>query len=182
MSTKETLQSLQTRLAERLQTNNPSVQAGHWLGVMEGGHHFLLPLTQSGEIYPWSDPQLVSYTKQWFLGVANLRGMLCGVVSLSQYLALPLLPPTTPGSSTAHPLERRLVALHPAFEINAVLAVDQLLGLKNADHFTASSDGLFLFDAQGLQWQPIDLATIVQSPHFLSISAQSLKDKRHGNT
>jgi twitching motility protein PilI len=170
MSTKEALQSLQSRLAERLQANQGNVQAGHWLGVRVGEHHFLLPLAQSGEIYPWSEPHPVSYTQDWFLGVANLRGALCGVVNLSHYLQLSP-PQTLQAASGVQPQDKRLVALHPAFELNAVLAVDQLLGLKNADQLRAQQDSPYLSDAQGVQWQPIDLAAIVQSPNFLSIAA-----------
>lgn len=168
MSTKEALQSLQSRLAERLQANQAGAQAGQWLGVQIDGHRFLLPLTQSGEIYPWSEPLAVSYTQSWFLGVANLRGSLCGVVSLPQFLQLA----ATNTTDKAQPnQDKRLVALHPAFELNAVLAVDQLLGLKNADQFTMTVQGDYLVDAQGLQWQPLDLARIIQTDSFLSIAA-----------
>ena len=171
MSTKEALQSLQSRLAERLQANQGNVQAGHWLGVRVGVNHFLLPLAQAGEIYPWSEPHPVSYTQDWFLGVANLRGALCGVVNLPLYLQLSpasILQATAAGAQLQ---DKRLVALHPAFELNVVLAVDQLLGLKNADQLSAAPNSHSLLDAQGTQWQPIDLAAIVQSPNFLSIAA-----------
>jgi twitching motility protein PilI len=171
MSTKEALQSLQSRLAERLQANSSNAQTGHWLGVRVGGYGFLLPLAQSGEIYPWSDPHAVPYTQDWFLGVANLRGALCGVVSLSKFLHLSLLDAPKPAALGAQVQEKRLIALHPAFEINVVLAVDQLSGLKNADQFVQSSGSPLLTDAQGAVWQPIDLATMVQSSHFLSIAA-----------
>ena len=42
---------------------------------------YLFPLGHAGEIFPWTPPQPVPYTEPWFLGVANLRGGLYGVVA-----------------------------------------------------------------------------------------------------
>ena len=159
---------MQSRLAERLQANHSGGNTGHWLGVQVEGHQFLLPLTQSGEIYPWAEPLPVAYTEAWFLGVANLRGALCGVVSLPQFLQLPS---AQVSERTKTDQDRRLVALHPAFELNVVLAVDQLLGLKNADQFTIAQDSNQLVDSHGAYWRPLDLAQIIQTDSFLSIAA-----------
>lgn len=42
---------------------------------------------RSGEIFPFSSPQPVPCTQDWFLGVANLRGGLFGVVDLASFVA-----------------------------------------------------------------------------------------------
>jgi twitching motility protein PilI len=62
------------------------VQAS-WLAVEAAGRKYLFPLTQSGEIFPYAATQPVPYTQAWFLGVANLRGGLYGVVDLASYVS-----------------------------------------------------------------------------------------------
>ncbi len=174
MSSKEALQTLQTRLAERLQTVSDGKIAPHWLAVKVGTHGLLLPLSQSGEIYPWIEPHHVPYAKNWFLGVANLRGSLCGVASLAKYMDIDQSAqanePTVDSAST-YLQDRRLVAFHPAFEINTVLAVDQLAGLKSMDQLTATdTQGIYL-DRDQEKWRQIDLSLLAKNPHFVSIEA-----------
>src|SRR3990167_3882150 len=84
MANREALRELQTRLASRLQaarTEGSSVSS--WLAVESAGSFYLLPLGQSGEIFPWVSIQAVPYTQRWFLGVANLRGGLVGAIAFS---------------------------------------------------------------------------------------------------
>ncbi|MDP0995635.1 chemotaxis protein CheW, partial [Klebsiella pneumoniae] len=62
------------------------VKVAAWLAVQAGGRNYLMPLGQSGEIFPWAGVQPVPYTKPWFLGIANLRGTLAGVIDLASLL------------------------------------------------------------------------------------------------
>jgi len=74
MANREALRELQSRLASRLQAARAEgVQAG-WLAVEAAGRKYLFPLSQAGEIFPFTATQPVPYTHDWFLGVANLRG------------------------------------------------------------------------------------------------------------
>ena len=87
MANREALRELQSRLASRLQAaRTQGVQAG-WLAVEAAGRKYLFPLAQSGEIFPYSATQSVPYTHNWFLGVANLRGGLYGVVDLASFVS-----------------------------------------------------------------------------------------------
>lgn len=176
MANREALRELQSRLASRLQTaRTEGVQAG-WLAVEAGGQKFLFPLSQSGEIFPYAATQAVPYTHDWFLGVANLRGGLFGVVDLASYVSGK--PPAQ--RSDAGRAEARLVALNSLLEINCALLVDRLAGLRNMDAFVSSSDapagapgyfGSGFTDAGGAHWQEINLQALSQQPQFLSISA-----------
>lgn len=175
MSSKEAPQTLQTRLAERLQSAAEGKLTPSWLAIKVSGCGFLLPLSQSGEIYPWVDPHRVPYAKDWFLGVANLRGSLCGVVSLAKYMDLEnktqlLMRPVQ--TVTAHVNDKRLVAFHPTFEINTVLAVDQLMGLKSADQMVATPTPDIYLDEDEQAWRQIDLGLLVQNPQFIGIEAE----------
>jgi twitching motility protein PilI len=88
MANKEALRALQQRLAERLQTVRDQAPTRNWLAVEIAGHGFLMPLEQAGEIFPLSPAQHVPHSQPWFLGVANLRGQLHGVVDAAMFLGL----------------------------------------------------------------------------------------------
>jgi twitching motility protein PilI len=176
MANREALRELQSRLASRLQAaRTEGVQAG-WLAVESAGHNYLFPLTQSGEIFPYTTAQAVPYTQDWFLGVANLRGGLYGVVDLASYVSGQ--PPAQ--RSDAGRAEARLVALNALLEVNCALLIDRLAGLRNTDAFVSSGQapagspdyfGSGYTDASGAYWQEINLQALSQQPQFLSISA-----------
>ncbi|HZY19834.1 MAG TPA: chemotaxis protein CheW [Ramlibacter sp.] len=176
MANREALRELQSRLADRLQAARTEGVQASWLAVESAGARYLFPLAQSGEIFPFSSAQRVPYTQGWFLGVANLRGGLYGVVDLAGFIA---------GAAPMHRnesgrAESRLVALGPALEVNCALLIDRLAGLRNLDAFTSSSEppegspdyfGGGYTDASGAYWQEINLQALSQQPQFLSISA-----------
>src|SRR5690349_1900964 len=137
MANREALRELQSRLASRLQAARAegATQAS-WLAVEAAGHKYLFPLTQSGEIFPFTSTLNVPYTQAWFLGVANLRGGLYGVVDLAGFVA-----GRAPAQRTeAHRAESRLVALNAALEVNCALLIDRLAGLRNAEAFASSTE------------------------------------------
>jgi twitching motility protein PilI len=176
MANREALRELQNRLASRLQAARTEGVQASWLAVESAGAKSLFPLTQSGEIFPFANAQPVPYTQAWFLGVANLRGGLYGVVDLAGFIegCAPAM------RSDATRAESRLVALNSALEVNCALLIDRLAGLRNLDGFTSSTEppdgspgyfGSGYTDANGAYWQEINLQALSQQPHFLSISA-----------
>ena len=176
MANREALRELQTRLANRLQAARSEGVQTSWLAVESAGSRYLFPLAQSGEIFPFASTQTVPYTQPWFLGVANLRGGLYGVVDLAGFVGnRPAAPRTETGRA-----ESRLIALGATLEVNCALLVDKLAGLRNAEAFTSSSEppagspeffGSGFTDAGGAHWQEINLQALSQQPQFLSITA-----------
>lgn len=176
MANREALRELQSRLATRLQAARTEGVSASWLAVESAGAKYLFPLAQAGEIFPFASAQHVPYTHPWFLGVANLRGGLYGVVDLAGFVA-----GRTPAMrSDATRGESRLVALNSALEVNCALLIDRLAGLRNIEAFTSSSGpaegspgyfGSSYTDVNGVFWQEINLQALSQQPQFLSISA-----------
>lgn len=175
MANREALRELQVRLASRLQAaRSEGLSVSSWLAVEAAGQFFLLPLGQSGEIFPWTSIQHVPYTHQWFLGVANLRGSLVGVVDLAGLMGLPQ-------QRTEQSLnDSSLLSLNAALEVNAALMVDRLAGLRGTEAFVSSEPpaedapsfyGTTYIDATGVRWQELNLQILSQHPAFLSISA-----------
>jgi twitching motility protein PilI len=118
----------------------------------------------------------VPYTQPWFLGVANLRGGLYGVVDLGSFAGGGAPVPR----SDIGRAESRLVALNAGLEVNCALLIDRLAGLRNPDAFPSgeppATDAPSWFgggytDANGAFWQEINLQALSQQPQFLSISA-----------
>lgn len=176
MANREALRELQSRLATRLQAARTEGVQASWLAVEAAGARYLFPLAQSGEIFPFANAQPVPYTQKWFLGVANLRGGLHGVVDLASYVGGRAPVPR----NEAIRAESRLVALNALLEVNCALLIDRLAGLRNLEAFTASCDapegapgyfGSGYTDSSGTYWQEINLQTLSQQPQFLSISA-----------
>src|SRR5690349_16454367 len=88
MAKREALRELQSRLAQRMQAARTQERPMSWLAVESAGHGFLFPLHQAGEIFSAVPLLGVPHTQDWFLGVANLRGGLHGVVDLASFLGV----------------------------------------------------------------------------------------------
>lgn len=174
---RQSLKDLQERLAQRLTAAKTEAATASWLAVEAGGQRYLMPLVQAGEIFPWSAIQSVPYTKPWYAGVASLRGGLHGVVDLARLLNRSLVPASSGDRVSS---ESRLVSLHSALGVNAVLWIDRLMGLRNPAMFSAlgpDPEGApvyftrCLIDHQGQQWQELDLQALAGEPEFLAIAA-----------
>ncbi|MDR3369028.1 chemotaxis protein CheW [Rhodoferax sp.] len=176
MTKKQALRDLQTRLAGRLQSAQQQSVSMAWLAVLMGGSRYLLPLSQSGEIFPLPSLARVPYTQAWFCGVANLRGGLFGVVDLVTFMD----PNATQVRNEQAWTQARLVTLNADAGVNCALVVDSLLGLRRQDTFKTIEPtqagslpwlGHRFLDSQDQPWQEIDLYALAQTPHFLSIGA-----------
>lgn len=176
MSSRDTLRAFQSHLANRLQEARSTGSAASWLAVQAAGTRLLIPLSHAGEIFHWVAPQRVPYTQSWFLGVANLRGALSGVIDLGAFLS----GQQAPQRGDASFAQSRLIALNPVLGVNCALLVDRLLGLRNISAFQSSHEspaespayfGHGYTDAEGAHWQEVNLQTLSQHPLFLSISA-----------
>ena len=133
-------------------------------------------MTQAGEIFPWVATQQVPYTQSWFLGVANLRGGLYGVVDLASYVTGQMAATKTEFARK----DSRLIALNSGLDINCALMIDRLSGLRNQEAFVdfaeKSEDAPVFFgnryiDLSGQMWQEINLQMLAQQTQFLTISA-----------
>jgi twitching motility protein PilI len=172
MANKEALRELQTRLAERLKAAQVQERGKSWLAVESGGHGFLFPLQEAGEIFPFVQTIPVPYTSRWFIGVANLRGRLHGVVDLAEFLGVRPL--------AGHGREQSwFVAFNSNLNINAAVLVDRLSGLRSQEQLTLQADdgqfrpafvgGHYLDEGKRL-WRELNLAALANESAFLRIA------------
>ena len=171
MANKQALRELQTRLADRLQAARTEPLAKSWLAVECSSRGFLFPLRDAGEIFAMSPLVAVPHSHRWFLGVANLRGHLHGVVDLAGFLGIKAA--VEPGRDQA-----RLVGFNQELNINCVLLVDRLSGLRSEDELTLDADdgverpsfaGARFRDAASREWQELNLGELAGNESFLRI-------------
>ena len=176
MAKREALRELQARLASRLQAAQAEGISASWLAVTVGEAHCLFPLAQSGEIFPLTSIQPVPYSRSWFMGVVNLRGVLYGVVDLANFMGEDSIRTRTEQSLS----ESSVITFNATLELNCALLVDGLAGLRKRDAFSDELApplgspvyfGSRFTDLNGLQWQEINLQSLAQFSEFLSISA-----------
>ena len=173
MAKKEALRELQSRLAERLQAARTQQRGRSWLAVESAARGFLFPLKEAGEIFALAPLVQVPHTHRWFLGVSNLRGHLHGVVDLAGFLGVKP-EATVPGQTQA-----QLVGFNQSFDLNCVLLVDKLAGLRSEEQLTPEQDdtstprpgfvGARYRDASGRSWQELNLAALAGDETFLRI-------------
>jgi len=160
------LRDYQTQLLARVQAaQSGAAQAVHQLGVSIGGQRYLLELAEAGEIVPPVALARVPRTQPWYLGLANIRGSLLGVIDLARYL--------DPHHSAAGP-EARFLSLSPRLGLKCALLVTHVHGLRRAETMTpesldAQEGALRLLDADGQAWTPLSLAALVQEERFLQV-------------
>jgi twitching motility protein PilI len=139
------------------------------LGVSIGARHWLIDLSEAGEILPLPDAITpVPSTQNWFQGIANLRGELFGVSDLGLFQGDQ---PTQLGK------DARLVALSGALGVNAAILVTKMMGLQSMDAMTRDESiaakgwaGKAWLDASGTRWQELSLAALSRDQEFLSVN------------
>jgi twitching motility protein PilI len=166
------LRAFQRELATRLAAKTAAQVEQSRLGIACGGENWLIRLADAGEVI--AVPQLASVpmTKPWYLGIANIRGNLYGIIDFAGFLGRPV-EAIAPAAGQA-----RLVLFGPrAGELRAGLVVGRVLGLRNLAELSRSDPpaaapawyGPLWTEATGEVWQEIDLAQLAQDAGFLLV-------------
>jgi len=164
------LREFQAQLVERMQAANSGAlaQANH-LAVMIGQTRWLLSLHEAGEIVSVGAITKVPLTQDWFLGLANVRGNLLGLVDLACFHGMPPTPVNK---------ECRIIAFSPALSFNCGLLVSRVMGLRKLASLQpepGSEDAGMPWrvrryvDRESHVWTELNLSLMVQNPQFLNV-------------
>jgi twitching motility protein PilI len=154
------LRQYQEELLERMQAARTSSGARtHQLGVEIGGERYLLDLLEAGEIVPVPVLTSVPLTQPWYLGLANIRGSLVGVVDLARFFGKE--------DGAAAGSAARLVTFAPSLGLPCGFLAARVHGLRQAADMTPQ-DGR-LVDADGQTWTPLALGALAQDERFLQV-------------
>lgn len=163
------LRRYQAQLLERMHAASSGAMApGRQLGVQLGAARCLLDLRQVSEIVPMQALTPVPLTHDWYLGLANIRGNLTGVIDLPRYAgddATPLTP------------DCRIITFAPALGLHGALVAARVLGLRNIDGMQPepADPAAPLWrsqqytDAEGQRWTRLDLALLMHEERFLQV-------------
>lgn len=162
------LRDYQAQLLARMQAaQEGAAQAVHQLGVSIGAERYLLALAEAGEIVPPQPLARVPLTQPWYLGLANVRGSLLGVVDLARYFS-------ADGQGSAAGPDARFLSLAPRLGLNCALLVTQVHGLRRPEAMTPEEGNpARLLDAEGKAWTPLSLAALVREQRFLHVGSSS---------
>jgi len=165
------LREFQAQLVERMQAASSGAQATtSRLGLVIGDSHWLLDLQEAGEIVAVGAISPVPLTRDWYIGLTNIRGNLVSVIDLARFLGMP-----------ATPIEKesRVVAFAPGLAFNCGLLVSRVLGLRNLAEMSAETahpgEGRAQWaattwrDRDSRVWTELKLSEIVQDPQFLHV-------------
>jgi twitching motility protein PilI len=156
------LRDYQAQLLARMQAaQSGGLDAQHQLGVAIGAERYLLELTEAGEIVAPPPLAGVPLTQPWYLGLANVRGSLLGVIDLARYFSA--------DASAAGP-DARLVSLAPRLGFNCALLVTRVYGLRRGS--AMQNEGAVFRDAEGHAWTPLSLTALVREERFLHVALQ----------
>jgi twitching motility protein PilI len=167
------LREFQAQLVERMQ----EAQRGGFsklsqLGILIGQVRYLLDLREAGEIVSVGTLTAVPLTKDWYLGLSNIRGNLTSVVDLSRFHGK---------GTTQQDTSCRIVAFAPALLFNGGLLVSQVLGLRNLNEMTVLPQEVQFGDRHvawlpnqyqdqdGNVWHELSLSSLIQDQDFLHI-------------
>lgn len=143
------------------------------LGLLVGKERWILPLSDSGEILQLPELTPVPLTRQWFAGIANIRGKLFAVSDLSAFLG---------GEATPRNASARLLLVGNRYGSNVALLVTRMLGLKHVQDFTTQEDSTalhpptqprwgaqILMDRAGQRWRRLIVPELLADSEFMNI-------------
>ncbi len=168
MSKQSQLREYQTNILARLE-NAKKVGAeppAGYLGVLIGNKNVLVNLQEISETLPIMDIHSVPLVKPWFLGVANVRGVLYAINDLAQLIENTF----TNISSSA-----RLLLISDVVTTNVAFMVDKLIGLRKLDEMrlgeVLAEEHVCLKsqtyqDSENRTWYLLDCDKLVRSKDF----------------
>jgi len=161
------LREFQQGLAQRLREAQAEAEPTSRLGVQAGNGSWLLRLDDAGEMLPLPEISTVPLTRPWYLGLANIRGVLASVVDFSAFAG---------GEVTTRTPDCRLLLIAERFQSFSGLVISRMLGLKNVQSMQAVEEGntrpwiaAAYRDNEGRLWHELDIGALVAHEDFLHV-------------
>lgn len=168
MSKQSQLREYQTNILARLENAKKAgaeAPAGY-LGVVIGSKNVLVNLQEISETLPVVDIHRVPIVKPWFLGVANVRGVIYAINDLAHLLE---------DTFTSISSNTRLLLMSDTVTSNVAFVVEKMIGLRNLNdmkpHHLVAEESACL-KAQTYQdddnriWHMLDCDKLIRSKEF----------------
>ncbi|EUJ10080.1 chemotaxis signal transduction protein [Methylophilaceae bacterium 11] len=169
MAAKNTLKNYQANILERLEEAKKAGSAtpAGYLGVVIAGKNVLVNMQEISETLPMMEIYPVPLVKSWFLGVANVRGVLYAINDIGQLMN---------GVATLISSSARVLLMSDEVTSHVAFLVEKLVGLRKLEGMQKVTDTLehafcmqhdVYEDQDGNQWMVLDCAKLVQSKEFI---------------
>ncbi|WP_020181580.1 MULTISPECIES: chemotaxis protein CheW [unclassified Methylotenera] len=169
MAAKNTLKNYQANILERLEEAKKAGSAAPagYLGVVIAGKNVLVNMQEISETLPMMEIYPVPLVKSWFLGVANVRGVLYAINDIGQLMN---------GVATLISSSARVLLMSDEVTSHVAFLVEKLVGLRKLEGMQKVTDTLehafcmqhdVYEDQDGNQWMVLDCAKLVQSKEFI---------------
>ena len=167
ISLRDYQRGLSAQLAD-LQTLRPASK----LGILAGNRRWLIDLTDTGEVIPVPAIAPVPLTREWYAGVANVRGNLYSVIDFSAFLG---------GAPAVRSDSSRLLLLSEKYRVGCALLIDTVVGLRNPQLFVLATDisdrapwvAAHYTDRDKQVWAELAVDQLIQHPDFMDVGART---------
>jgi twitching motility protein PilI len=168
MSNRVGLREFQENLSRRLAGASTHDNLRSRLAFESGDRLWLLNLPDAGEVMPVPWLCRVPLTRRWYCGLVNVRGGLFGMVDLADFCGYGV---------TSRSSENAFLMCGRRHGINVGLLVQKVVGLRNAQEFTAVEGSTpekswisgVVQDHESRQYLEIDVARLIRDPAFMEI-------------
>jgi len=169
MARQVSLREFQQGLAQRLREAQAEAEPTSRLSVEAGKRSWLLKLDEAGEMLPLPEISSVPLTRPWYLGLANIRGVLSSVVDFGGFMD---------GELTVRTPDCRLLLITERFQSYSGLVISRMLGLKNIQGMESAEGvpdrpwiGAAYRDPDGRVWNELNMGALVSHEDFLQVGA-----------
>jgi len=169
MARQTSLREFQQGLAQRLREAQAESEQSSRLGVRAGEAYWVVKLDETDEVLPLPEISPVPLTRPWYLGLANIRGLMVNVVDFGAFLGGELTPRTP---------DCRLVLAADRFQSYSGLLISRMMGLRNLNKLEALDSprdqawSIAAYrDGDGRTWQELDMGALVAHENFLNVGA-----------
>src|SRR3954463_14593132 len=172
MARQISLREFQQSLAQRLREAQAATEQSSRLGVQAGDSYWLLRLDETDEVLPLPEISPVPLTHPWYLGLANIRGVMANVVDFGGFMG---------NETTTRTPDCRLVLVADRFQSYSGLLISRMMGLRNLQTLEPVETpatpaqqpwiGKEYRDPEGRIWKELNVAALVANENFLNVGA-----------
>jgi twitching motility protein PilI len=172
MARQISLREFQQSLAQRLREAHAASEQSSRLGVQAGNSYWLVKLDETDEVLPLPEISPVPLTRPWYLGLANIRGVMANVVDFSGFMG---------DDPTVRTPDCRLLLVADRFQSYSGLLISRMMGLRNVQNLEPLDAqpgserrpwlGTAYRDPEGRTWNELDVAALVANENFLNVGA-----------
>lgn len=139
------------------------------LGIRVANKNYLVSLADISEVVAVPEVKKIPLTRDWLLGIANVRGNLAAITDLARFLGENVQQISS---------DSRVLLAHARFGVNAGILIERLIGLRDVNTMQLQQDilGEHVWQSKTYQdenkedWQEINMEALMAEKEFLQVA------------